>query len=129
MLEIMFLKKVNRMRFDVLQTHFYNQYSKVLSQYPQDLSGAYYTITSHRLTVTTMSKITETSCLSLLQTSTHQSNNVQGQISPQEQIANFVGKDGKLHAYLSCYDCNSFGHYASHFPGEAHAATTLAGFL
>ena len=47
----------------------------------------------------------------------------------QKQRAHIVGMDVNLHAYIRCYSCNGFGNYVSHFPVEAPATSTGAGFL
>ena len=116
---MMFLKKVDRTRFEGLWTDLHNHYIRGLSQYPQDLIATYATITSHWPTATTTPKRTETSGISFLQirthqsdteqgqraphTSTHQINTVQGQREPQEQRAPILGTDGKIHQGLRCY--------------------------
>ena len=128
---MLFLKNVDRTRFEGLRTDLHNRYIRGLLRYPQDLAAAYAMITIHRLTATTTPTRTETSGLSFLRTNTgaDQNDTGQGQRAPQEQIAPIVGTGGKLHASLRCYACKGFGHYARHCPGEAPATTTGPGFL
>ena len=78
MLAMMYLKKVDRKRFEGLQTNFHTQYSRGMLQYPQDLTAAYAMITSHRLTASTTSTRTERSDLILFQIRTKKSDTGQG---------------------------------------------------
>ena len=119
---MMFLKKVDMKRFKGLRKPLHNQYSRGLSQYPQDLAAAYIMITSHHLAATATPTRKETMGISVLQTSTHQSDTeqvkrapqtknhqndtVQGQRERQDQRAPIVRTDGKLHQGLRCYACN-----------------------
>ena len=118
------LKRANDRRYAGLLVELENQYTRGLDQYPTDVTAAYGLLERYR-TIPTHSKNTATGA-------NNNNNNNSNGTSPsiitdavagltfaQASAPPVAGTDGVTLPRITCFSCQSMGHYASHCPTQS----------
>jgi hypothetical protein len=107
---IAFLKRADRKQYGGLWSELENIYTRGQDHYPSDLTGAYNLLLNYKAPpapshgrrdppVHTADDVSSVTGVTFLQ-----------------RAAPIAGRDGIVHANITCYHCDSLGHYASECP-------------
>jgi hypothetical protein len=98
-----FLKRADQKRYGALWNELENNYTRGQDHYPADLTGAYNLLLNYKAPPSPANNRRD------------HHNEVSGMTFLQNAVP-VPGTDGTTHDRVKCYNCSSFGHYASSCP-------------
>ena len=126
-LAVALIRGADPTRYGTLIVDLANQYAMGVSNYPPDITSAYSLLVNYKTpTNATRNRNNNPTTPSTNTTTVPSDASAGASAMTFSQRGTVAGSNGLTHADVTCYNCNSIGHYASDCPTERNtSATTL----